>query len=203
MTLLATVLVSPPFGGGMFEAIMKQDRSHFTKGSHPKATIEPTATAIEPFLLQGWIWQQKINGRRLQVVLLADGSYQAWTRQGHVFSLKIPCEVIGSLLNFFGPSKKWTIIEGEWLKGKLYLFDILVQEGVSLTNLTYKERHKLLKRDYILPYMQLLPIKTSLKEALQILNDKDSIVEGIVLKSPHPGITDHHIVRCRKKEICK
>lgn len=186
----------------LFEVAMKKERQYFVKGPHPKTTIPNSSTAIQQFIDQGWIWQLKINGRRLQIVLLADGRYQAWTRHGKPFSTKIPAQVIASLFQFFGPQKSYTIIEGEWLDGKYYLFDMLVKEGKSLSNLTYKERHSLLKRDYILPYMALLPLKTSVKEAMKVLLcEDDRTVEGIVLKSPHPGMTHHHIVRCRKMII--
>lgn len=183
----------------MLEALMKQQQtSHYCKGPHPKKTLKPESGAIEPYLDKGWVWQKKINGRRLQIVILPTGELEFWTRSGTPHTWKVPEEIVKAFQQLYMPTKGWNTIEGEWVKGKVYLFDILVLEGKLLSNLCYTERHKILNKPFIFPFLSVLPYSTSLKEAIKTLKCTDPMIEGVVLKSPYPGLGDHNIVRCRR-----
>ncbi len=102
----------------------------------------------------------------------------------------------------FAPAAGWNVIDGEWLKGtdRVYVFDILKQEGRLLRDLTYLQRWELLPRLYISPMVETLPIYRTVAKCLEILAQADEKIEGLVFKSlTTPGFQDTSIIRCRRR----
>jgi ATP-dependent DNA ligase len=192
---------------GIFEHTIFSPRrtvapSVFIKAMHPKTEIQPTRVAIEKILKIGWVGQMKIHGHRAQIHLSADGGEPiAYNRQGRPHKKLLPKEVIKELRRVINPQEGWTVIDTEWLKpeNKLYIFDILKQDGKLLNRLPYGERYKLLPRSYISPYIQTLPLVQTVEKCMEILAKTDEHIEGLVFKSmTTKGFSDTSIVRCRK-----
>lgn len=129
-----------------------------------------------------------------------------YNRQGRPHAKELPRPIIKELRRILKPERDWTVIDAEWLKpeNKLFLFDILKHNGENLRRFSYEERYRLLPRAYISPYVQTLPILTTVQKCMQVVNDPTPHVEGLVFKSPtSKGFHDSSIVRCRKVVIAK
>lgn len=95
----------------------------------------------------GWIAEVKKNGWRALPVK-SEGEITIWTR--HKTLITEPVLNIRSALKRIVP--EGTILDGEFInnrtrniKGRLYLFDIIMLEGKLLTNLPLKERRRILE----------------------------------------------------------
>lgn len=172
---------------------------------HPKTEIMASPASLRKILDAGWVGQVKIHGHRAQIHLSADPSDETivYNRQGRPHKKLLPDEMIAELRRVFDLKEKWTVLDAEWIKpeNKLYIFDILKKDGELLRRLTYPERYKLLPREYLSPYIQTLPLITTLEKCQKVLSDADEKVEGLVFKSTtSPGFSDSSIIRCRKRE---
>ena len=179
------------------------DRSVFIKSMHPKTEISPSRVAIEKILNAGWVGQMKIHGHRAQIHLPSDLKKEpiAYNRQGRPHKKLLPDEIIAELQRLFKVKNGWTVIDAEWIKpeNKLYIFDILKQDGKILRALTYTERWKLLPRLYISRHLQTLPLLTSVEKCMEVLAREEESIEGLVFKAAgSKGFEDTSIVRCRK-----
>ena len=177
--------------------------SQFIKSMHPKAEIQGNAEAITRVLSAGWVGQLKIHGHRAQIHISADADEKliAYTRQGSPHKKLLPKEVAIELRRVFAPTTGWNVIDAEWLKdeNKLFVFDFIKKDGQLLNRLNYAERFKLIPRNFISPYIQVLPLLTTLDKCLEALSSKKPEVEGLVFKSINSaGFSDTSIVRCRK-----
>ena len=95
----------------------------------------------------GWIAEVKKNGWRALPTMSDDGKLAIWTRHNTLIKDAVP-ELREALAAMMPPG---TILDGEFInnrtkgiKGKLYLFDILVLEGRPLLDLTLRERREML-----------------------------------------------------------
>jgi ATP-dependent DNA ligase len=177
-------------------------RSVYIKAMHPKTEIQPTRAAIEKILKAGWVGQMKIHGHRAQIHLSQDEEPIAYNRMGKPHKKLLPKEIVAELLRIVDPQDDWTVVDAEWLKpeNKLYLFDVLKKDGKSLRALTYGERWKLLPRAYLSPYIQTLPLLTTVEKCLEVIAKPDEHIEGLVFKSMKTkGFEDTSIIRCRKQ----
>lgn len=176
---------------------------NYIRAMHPKKGIRPSPEVISKILRSGWVAQKKINGHRAQIHLLAgapEGTV-VYNRQGRPHKIPLPEKTIGELFRIFKPAAGWTVLDGEWIKkiNRVYIFDLLKKDGETLRNLTYEQRHALLPRDYISPFVRTLPILRTLETCLLALEQPDDSVEGLVFKSPtRKGFEDSSIIRCRK-----
>lgn len=180
-------------------------KSVFIRAMHPKTEISPSRASIEKILKAGWQGQLKVHGHRAQIHLSANPKDEtvAYNRQGNPHQKLLPPEIIKELRRVFKPKKDWTVLDAEWLKpeNKLFIFDVLKDNGVLLRRLTYAERYKLLPRDYISPYILTLPLFTTVEKCLEQMERSEDYVEGLVFKSmKSKGFEDGAIVRCRKKK---
>lgn len=96
----------------------------------------------------GWIAEVKKNGWRSLPITDGDGKLTMWTR--HKTLLSGPSEELKAALSGMMPAG--TILDGEFInnrtkavKGKLYLFDILMLEGKLLIDLSLRERRRILE----------------------------------------------------------
>jgi ATP-dependent DNA ligase len=179
-------------------------RSAFIKAMHPKTEVSPTPQSIQKLLKAGWIGQTKIHGHRAQIHLSAEDEEPiAYNRLGKPHKKLLPPEIVEELVRVFQPKKGWTVLDVEWLKleNKLFIFDILKSDDELLRRLTYEERYKLLPRSYISPYIQTLPLFSTVEKCMAVLAGEDEHVEGLVFKAlKTKGFEDTSIVRCRKKK---
>jgi ATP-dependent DNA ligase len=170
---------------------------------HPKAEISPTMASIQKILKAGWVGQMKLHGHRAQIHLPANrnDSPAVYNRQGRPHKRLLSEPMTQELYRVFKPEEGWTVIDAEWLKpeNKLFVFDILKQDGKLLRGLTYLERWKLLPKLYISPHIQTLPILTTVEKCMAVLASPDDWVEGLVFKSNSKGFEDTSIIRCRRK----
>jgi ATP-dependent DNA ligase len=95
----------------------------------------------------GWIAEVKKNGWRALPITDEEGNLTLWTR--HRTLLTGPSPELKAVLADMMPAG--TILDGEFInnrtkgvKGKLYLFDILMLEGRLLVDLTLRERREML-----------------------------------------------------------
>lgn len=179
-------------------------QSVFIRAMHPKTEISPTRASVQKILASGWVGQLKIHGHRAQIHLSADPNVSAlaYNRQGQLHKKLLPREVELELRRLFQPKEGWTIIDSEWLKpeNKLYIFDVLKMDDKILSGLTYSERWNLLPKLYISPYVQTLPILTTVEKCMEALSSEEEHIEGLVFKSTRSkGFRDTGIVRCRKR----
>jgi len=177
--------------------------STFIKAMHPKTEIRPLAESIRRVLDKGWVGQLKIHGHRLQLHIPADPKLPilAFTRQGKIHGKPLLPKMQKEIRRVFGPEQGWNVLDAEWLKPaeKIFVFDFLKKEGEVLRKLTFPERWKLLRRDYLSPYLVTLPLLKDLKACLEALERTEEHIEGLVFKSSTtPGFSDTSIVRCRR-----
>jgi len=210
---LPDVALSPKLPGmgtpGIFEPILFSffrtlALSRFLRPMHPKTEIRPDPAAIEKCLRAGWVGQIKIHGHRAQIHLPADANLEpiAYTRHGTLHKKEIPVSITAELRRVIHPTKGWTVIDAEWVKGedKLFLFDVLKKDDEDLDQLTYPERYALLPRDFISPHLVVLPCLRTLDKCLEVIQGNEDYVEGLVFKSlSSPGFSDTSILRCRKR----
>ncbi len=178
--------------------------SAFIKAMHPKTEIKPEPAAIDKFLRMGWAGQTKIHGHRAQVHISADENEDpiVYNRQGRPHKMLLPPGITKELRRVLKLRSGWTVIDAEWMKpeGKLYLFDILKQDGKLLRSSSYGERYALLPKSYISPHLKTLPLLTTAQKCLEVLNSPETYIEGLVFKSlSAKGFDDTSIVRCRKR----
>lgn len=178
--------------------------SPYIRAMHPKTQIMPEPLSISRILKKGWVGQSKIHGHRAQIHISADPEDKilAYTRHGQYHKMAVPPAMAKELYRLFRPKKGWNVIDAEWLKPqkKLFVFDFLKQEGVTLRGMTYPERWALLPKNFISPCIQVLPLVKDLESCLKILSSQSSTIEGLVFKSgTSAGFSDNSIVRCRKR----
>jgi ATP-dependent DNA ligase len=181
-------------------------KSVFYRSMHPKTEISPTRAAIERTLRAGWVGQAKINGHRAQIHVHASPDHKTlvYNRQGWLHKSQMPPSMIAELRRILPLHHGWTVIDSEWVKPKkkLYLFDLIKLNGKLLRHLSYSQRYALLPKDYLSPHVQTLPLLRSPDHCLELLTTPDSMIEGLVFKSPVArGFADTSIVRCRKAKI--
>lgn len=184
----------------MLEAFMAPTRGYI-RTAHPEASIPPNAQAIAFLLKQGYFGQRKVNGRKIQIHIPHDGgTILCFTRQGTLHTLSIPQDVLEAIRQYYAPREDWNVIEGEFVPkaGTIFLFDFVMAEGIILSHETYKERYSRLKKNFILPFLKILPIYTTLKQCLDDLSKDEPFIEGLVFKVDLPGFSDSTIIRCRK-----
>jgi ATP-dependent DNA ligase len=179
-------------------------RSIFIKAMHPKTQVSPNQASVKRLLDAGWVGQMKVHGHRAQIHISSDPADEmmAYNRQGRLHKKLLPEPIIKELRRLFAPYKGWTVLDTEWLKpeNKLYVFDVLKHEGKLLRTLTYAERYAMLPRMYISPFVQTLPLLTSVERCMEILARTEETIEGLVFKSLNSkGFEDTSIVRCRKR----
>jgi ATP-dependent DNA ligase len=171
---------------------------------HPKTEVKPMRESVEKILAAGWAGQTKIHGHRAQVHLHADPSMEpiVYNRQGRPHKKLLPPEIANELRRILELERDWTVIDGEWLKpeGKMFIFDILKENGKSLRPLTYADRYERLPKSYISPHVKTLPLLTTSAKCLEVLESSEAHVEGLVFKAlTAKGFDDTSIVRCRKR----
>ncbi len=191
------------FSPTVFSRSMPKVKPRFLRPMHPKAAIRANREAITKILAAGWVGQLKIHGHRAQIHIPSDRSQGvvAYTRHGKRHSTPMPEGMISELFRIFSPLKGWNVIDAEWVKEnkKLYVFDLIVQEGEALHRLTFPERWKRLSREYLSPHLATLPQLLTLEDCMKALQSTKPYVEGLVFKSIHsPGFEDRSIVRCRR-----
>jgi ATP-dependent DNA ligase len=96
----------------------------------------------------GWIAEVKKNGWRALPITDGEGKLTLWTRHKTLIKEPVP-EIREALSGMMSPG---TILDGEFInnrtkgvKGKLYLFDILMLEGRLLVDLPLRERRRILE----------------------------------------------------------
>ena len=179
----------------MFE---RPEMTRFLTPQHPKTSLAPTEKTVARYLADGWWGQRKVNGRRAQVHVEGE-LVQLWTRQGTVHTTVATEQLRDELRRYVG-GRTYTVLDGEWLQGKLYLFDILRSDGRLLNNLNYRDRYELLKEPFISPVIQVLPVYRTARQCWQELQSKDPGGEGLVFRDPRArGWFDGAIVRCRRE----
>lgn len=174
--------------------------SIYIPAMHPKTEIAPTRASIEKTLKAGWLGQTKIHGHRAQIHLSAN-EVIVYNRQGRPHAKALSPDITAELRRLLAPTEGFNVFDAEWLKpeNKIYLFDLLKQDGQLLNRLTYRERHARLPRAYISKHVSTLPILTTVERCLEVLADPDPLVEGLVFKADRKGFADTSIVRCRKR----
>lgn len=176
----------------------------FIRAMHPKTAVLPEPAAIRRILAAGWVGQLKIHGHRAQlhVPSIQGEPIIAYTRQGKRHGKALPSAVEKELRRIFTPAKGWNVLDAEWVKSddRLYVFDLLKEDGTLLRSLAYPDRWKRLPRHFISPHVTILPLLKTLPACLEALASPDPRVEGLVFKSStSPGFSDTSIVRCRKR----
>lgn len=179
--------------------------SIYIKAMHPKSEILPEPSAILRILENGWVGQTKIHGHRAQIHIPSSSkeSLIAYTRKGTRHKLALSPGMVKELRRLFTPAKGWNVIDAEWLKPeeKLFVFDFLKVEGVTMTSHTYPERWALLPKAFISPHISILPLLRDLAACKKVLATQSETVEGLVFKSAtSTGFSDSSIVRCRIKK---
>lgn len=179
--------------------------SPFIRAMHPKSEILPEPMAITRILENGWVGQTKIHGHRAQIHVSANPKEDliAYTRQGKRHKLTLAPKIVKELRRLFTPQKGWNVIDAEWLKpeGKIFVFDFLKKDGVSLRSLSFPERWEKLPRSFISPHVSVLPLLKDQASCNKILHSSDENIEGLVFKSMRStGFSDSSIVRCRKRK---
>ena len=170
----------------------------FLTPQHPKTSVAPTERAVVGYMDSGWWGQRKIDGRRAQIHV-EGGKVELWTRQGTRHTWEVPEQVKVELRRYCG-DRRYTVLDGEWADGRIYLFDILRDDQVLLNQLNYRDRYERLLLPFISPVVQLLPILKTTKQCLAELRRDDPLVEGLVFRDPGArGWFDGAIVRCRRK----
>lgn len=178
--------------------------SIFLRPMHPKTAIRPDPQAIQRILALGWVAQLKIHGHRAQIHIPADESAEiiAFNRHGSRHKKALSPSIQKELRRVFAPKEGWNVIDTEWLKpeDKIYVFDIIKQEGKLLRHLAFPQRWKLLPRAYLSPHLSTLPLLTTQAECLKALASNAPHVEGLVFKAgTRAGFADSSILRCRKR----
>ena len=179
--------------------------SSFIRAMHPKSEIRGDGEAIARILAAGWIGQMKIHGHRAQIHISSDPDHEilAYTRQGRCHTVALPPTMQKELRRLFTPEMGWNVLDTEWLKSKkkLFVFDILKQEGKTLRSLTYPQRWELLPRNFISPHISVLPLLKDVPSCLKLMESTSPHIEGLVFKSgTSSGFSDTSIVRCRIKK---
>jgi ATP-dependent DNA ligase len=190
--------------------LMQQPHA-FIKNHHPCANLKPTLANFINYLSKDWIAQAKINGRRLQVHINADENVDLifYTRHGTLHTTKIDNDIIEFFKKHYKPTKGWNVIEGELiLKPQMvYLFDFIMHEDITLNNMFYLERYKLLNEfrhaDNFCLKVGTLEIITDANFCWSVMNNGNKYVEGLVFKSPSAGFADTTIIRCKKSDLMR
>lgn len=134
----------------------------------------------------GWIAEVKKNGWRALPTQDENGSLTIWTRHKTLIKDAVP-ELREALI---GMMPAGTILDGEFInnrtkgvKGKLYLFDILMLEGKLLLDLPLRERRKMLEGVVIEnPHIELAKQIRVGKKQLYYQSIEGEENEGIVIK---------------------
>ncbi|MGC2423193.1 MAG: RNA ligase family protein [Nitrospirota bacterium] len=134
----------------------------------------------------GWIAEVKKNGWRALPTKSEDGSLTIWTRHKTLIKDAVP-ELREALANMM---PNGTILDGEFInnrtkgvKGKLYLFDIIMLEGKSLIDMPLRERRKMLEGVVVEgPHIELAQQIRVGKKQLYYQSIEGEENEGIVIK---------------------
>lgn len=159
-------------------------------GPYPKNSMEHNEKNMRWLLDRGWLGQKKINGKRITIHVTAKGVFYL-TRNGTKHTESVP-----SILDKEFQRLSFCVLEGEWLNGSIFLFDVLSENGKTLSDMGYRERHKLLCRKFKYfgnPYV--LPYSTSLVLLTKWMSEH---IEGLVWRSPLPGLDCSKIIRMLK-----
>lgn len=173
---------------------------------HPKTEIRSDPESMQKILNAGWVAQLKIHGHRAQIHISGRDAdpIRVYNRQGQLHKMELSDLMQSELRRVFGPQVpgEFNVLDAEWLKpeGKIFVFDLLKQDGKLLRHLPFKERYKLLPRAYLSPVLQTLPLLQTLEECQAAMVRPEEWIEGLVFKSSAPGFEDTSIIRCRKKQ---
>lgn len=177
----------------------------FIPAQHPEnSNLTADEEAFQRFLNLGWAAQIKMNGYRLQAHV-GGGELVAYTRDGIEHTRKLPKAITTSYLSL--GTQSLNIFDSEWVSplGQAFVFDILVHEGTLLNEMSYADRYAILA-DVFTPTdtMHLLPLITSAKAAMKVMQTDEPYVEGLVFKRlDRKGWPNTSIVRCRKPKVKK
>lgn len=160
--------------------------------------MQPIPYFGEP-LTEGWIYEPKIDGWRLQIIKFSDGHVECWGRRlerkpnwtrklGPVVELAQRLFPSGVLLDAEISTPKGrryipsVFAARKTIKPVIYIFDIIFQEGEFVGDLPLEERKRLLKRLRFKPPFHLVEHKPvgDLKAHLWEMVEKGH--EGLVLK---------------------
>ena len=186
---------------------LKKRQPMFITAQHPGSgsRLAPNDETIRKVIGYGWWGQKKINGDSWQCHISSKGELVCYTRHGTKHTKKLHTAIHDDIVEHFRPSQGFTVLVGEWqytLK-KVFLFDILKQEGESFSNLTYSERYKILRDNlFITPNVEFLPVYRTVKQCLQVLEKAkgDKFLDGLVFKNANAqGWRNTSIVRCLKE----
>jgi ATP-dependent DNA ligase len=184
------------------EAYMRETYNDFIKTQHPIGTVQPTNQNIVKWMTEkNWLAQAKINGRKAQIHLYK-GDVTFYTRHGTLHTANVSKELIAAIKQWFTTQER-TVIEAEFIpqEQKIYVFDLIMLNGIYLRDKTYPERHTLLATGLpnIMAHIQILPMLTSVTTAQKLMASDDKNIEGLVFKSKvGVGFSDNFIIRCRK-----
>ena len=133
-----------------------------------------------------WVAEVKKNGWRALPTKSEGGKFELWTR--HDTLITEPAELAREALSGMMPDG--TILDGEFIhyrtatvKGRMYLFDIIMLEGKLLTDLPFRERRRILESIVKeTPMVELAKQVRVGKKSLYFQSVVGDENEGIVLK---------------------
>ena len=150
-------------------------------------TLNPTSPLLDALDRDiNWIAEVKKNGWRALPTKDEDGKLTIWTRHKTLIKDAVP-ELREALSNMMPAG---TILDGEFInnrtkgvKGKLYLFDIIMLEGRLLIDLPLRERRKILEGVVVEgPHVELAQQVRVGKKRLYHQSIAGEENEGIVIK---------------------
>lgn len=176
--------------------------TRYMKAPHPKTSIKPDLVAIQRILDSGWVAQFKVHGHRAQIHIHANPQQASYVfnRQGKLHKKSLSKTLEDEIRRILQPKSDWTVLDCEWLKGddKLFLFDILRQNGEALHHMTYEDRYERLPRIYRSPHIETLGIWKQASHGFEAIETAPAYIEGFVLKAFHTkGFSDTSVIRCR------
>lgn len=127
-----------------------------------------------------WSMQQKHDGERF--TLLKESPSESFGSNKLGMAIPVPAELANDAAKMSGG----TIIDGEFAKGKLYAFDLLMLNGVCLKGMGYAERHATLAKYVARMGFQSIVCVESItgvqpkRDMLERL--KQELAEGVVFK---------------------
>lgn len=152
------------------------------------------------WMSQTRVWAQyKLNGTRNLIYVSPSGEIRFWNRHKELQKYDIP-QAMEQLITDKSPKGKWTVWDSELLhyktvqiKNLVYLYDVLVFNGVQLLDVTYENRYKIITDQFGPRYLPLIgPLNDYIYVAQNFLpNDwkhcweaikKIDWIEGLVLK---------------------
>lgn len=197
----------------------------------PRATVALDHSLIVGFEAMGYGGQIKKNGTHTEAKVYPDRRIEAWDRHGELQKAWSFTPATAEIFQAI-PGRDWFLFDMELvhnktkhIKQQLYVYDILVCEGIHLTGTTYEQRYQLLFD--VLAQGMTFPDLTPETQFFR-LNDHVSIArnypagfgltklflsltaiedEGLVLRDPKGVYTnpkaDSWMVKFRRKELTK